>query len=349
LKHEIRNTKETMNETPPDPSPVLELLTAFRRSKTMFTAVSLGIFDALEIGPKSAAALATELKLNPDALTRLLDACVGLHLLRRVEGEYATTPTASAYLTQTSPRRLTGYLRFTDEILWKLWGDMADAVREGTNGWKRTFNWEGDIFGRIFHTPELRREFTMGMHGFGLISSPVVVEQFDLSGFRKLVDLGGATGHLAVAACRRYPGMRAAVFDLPQIVPIATELVTATEVADRVEILGGDFFTDVLPEADLYTLGRVLHDWSEDKILILLRKIYERLPAGGGVLIAEKLIADTRDGPSWAQMQNLNMLLVAEGKERTLGEYRQLLESVGFSDIQGRTTAAPLDVILAVK
>lgn len=338
-----------MNETPPDPSPVLDLLIAFRRSKTMFTAVSLGVFDALEVGPKAGTALATELNVNPDALSRLLDACVGLHLLRRVGNEYATTPTASAYLTQTSPRRLTGYLRFTDEILWKLWGDLPAAIREGTNGWQRTFNWEGDIFGQIFHTPELRREFTMGMHGYGLISSPVVVAQFDLSRFRKLVDLGGATGHLAVAACRHYPAMRAAVFDLPQIVPIASELVRESDVADRVEIIGGDFFTDVLPEADLYTLGRILHDWSEDKILILLRKIYERLPVGGAVLIAEKLIADTRDGPGWAQLQNLNMLLVAEGKERTLGEYSALLKQVGFSDIQGRTTTAPLDAVLAVK
>ncbi len=333
----------------PDPAPVLELLAAFRRSKTMFTAVTLGVFDALESGPKSAASLTTALKVNNDALVRLLDACVGLQLLQRTETGYANTPTASVYLTSTSARRLTGYLRFTDEILWKLWGNLPDAIRDGTHGWKRTFNWEGDIFGQIFHTPDLRREFTMGMNGYGLISSPVVVATFDLSRFRKLVDLGGATGHLAVAACRRYPTLRAVVFDLPEITPIASELITATEVADRVEVVSGDFFTDMLPEADLYTLGRILHDWSEEKILILLQKIYERLPVGGAVLIAEKLIADDRAGPNWAQMQDLNMLLVTEGKERTLGDYTELLNRVGFTDVQGRTTNAPVDAVLAIK
>jgi acetylserotonin N-methyltransferase len=333
----------------PDPAPVLDLLTAFRRSKVMFAAVSLGVFDALTSGPKDALSLAAELHANPDALARLLDACVGLGLLRHDAAGYANTPTAAAYLTQTSPHRLTGYLRFTDEVLWKLWGDLAGGVREGTSGWKRTFGWDGPIFSHIFRTDEMRREFLMGLHGFGLISSPRVVEAFDLSRFRRLVDLGGATGHLAVAACRRYPALRAVVFDLPEVVPLAREVVSATEVAERVEVVGGDFFADSLPQADLYTLARVLHDWSEDKIVALLRKAYDSLPTGGAVLVAEKLIADDRAGPDWAQMQDLNMLLVAEGKERTLGEYAELLRRVGFAEVDGRRTDAPVDAVLAVK
>lgn len=335
--------------TAPDAGPILDLLTAFRRSKTMFTAVTLGVFDALEPGEKTASTLAAELKLNQDALTRLLHACVGLGLIRRDEDRFATTPAASTYLTRTSPRRLTGYLRFTDEILWKLWGNLGESIRDGENGWKRTFGWEGGIFGQIFHTPELRREFLMGMHGYGVISSPVVVSAFDLSGFRKLVDLGGATGHLATAACRRYPELRALVLDLPEVVPIAMELVGATEVADRVQVIAGDFFTDPLPQADLYTLGRILHDWTEEKILLLLAKIHASLPVGGGVLIAEKLIADDRAGPSWAQMQDLNMLLVTEGRERTLGEYTALLNRAGFTKVTGRVTDAPVDAVLAIK
>lgn len=333
----------------PDPSPVLDLLTAFRRSKTMFAAVSLGVFDTLAAGPKDAAALAAELRAHPDALARLLDACVGLRLLRRDGSAYANTPAASAYLTQASPRRMTGYLAFTDQILWKLWGDLADAIRDGGPGWKRSFGWEGPVFANIFHTPELRREFLMGMHGFGLISSPHVVEAFDLSRFRRLVDLGGATGHMAVAACRRYPTLRAVVLDLPEVVPLAQELVSATEVADRVEVAAGDFFADPLPQADLYTLGRILHDWSEDKIMALLRKAFAALPAGGAVLVAEKLIADDRAGPDWAQMQDLNMLLVTEGCERTLGEYAELLKRAGFAEVEGRVTDAPVDAVLAVK
>ena len=337
------------SDATPDPAPVLDLLAAFRRSKAMFAGVTLGIFDALAAGPKAAPALAAELGAHPDALARLLDALVGLRLLVRDPAGYANTPTATAYLTQASPLRLTGYLRFTDEVLWKLWGDLAGAVRAGDAGWQRTFGWDGPVFDNIFHTDHLRREFLMGMHGFGLISSPRVVAAFDLSGYRRLADLGGATGHLAVAACRRYPHLRAVVLDLPDVVPLARELVPATEVADRVKVTAGDFFADPLPAADLYALGRVLHDWSEDKIMALLRKAHAALPPGGAVLVAEKLVADDRAGPDWAQMQDLNMLLVTEGKERTLGEYAGLLRAAGFEEVDGRRTDAPVDAVLAVK
>jgi acetylserotonin N-methyltransferase len=315
----------------------------------MFAAVSLGVFDALAAGPKDAGALASALRARPDALARLLDACVGLRLLRRDGASYANTPAAGAYLTQSSPRRMTGYLAFTDQILWKLWDDLADGIRTGGPGWKKTFGWDGPVFTNIFHTPELRREFLMGMHGFGLISSPRVVEAFDLSRFRRMADLGGATGHMAVAACRRYPELRAVVFDLPEVVPLAQELVAATEVAGRVEVVAGDFFAGPLPQADLYTLGRILHDWSEEKIVALLKKAHAALPAGGAVLVAEKLIDDDRAGPDWAQMQDLNMLLVTEGRERTLGEYADLLKRAGFAEVEGRRTGAPVDAVLATK
>jgi acetylserotonin N-methyltransferase len=176
-----------------------------------------------------------------------------------------------------------------------------------------------------------------------------VVEAFDLSGYRKLVDLGGATGHLAVAACKRYPHLRAAVFDLPPVLPLAREMVDASGVADRIELIPGDFFADALPEADLFAVGRILHDWSLDKIERLLRVICERLPAGGALLVAEKLLADDKTGPSWAVVQSLNMLVCTEGKERALGEYTELLRAAGFRDVQGRRTSTPLDAILAVK
>ena len=189
-----------------------------------------------------ASGLAEELKLNSDALERLLDACVGLQLLERAGGLYKNTAAASAYLCKQSPSRLTGYINYSNAILWKLWGNLEDAIREGTNRWQQTFGWDGPIFSNFFRTEESMREFLMAMHGYGLISSPHVVAAFDLSGFRRLIDLGGATGHLAIAACQRYPGMRAAVFDLPDAAPLAREIVSASTVADRIEIVLGRLF-----------------------------------------------------------------------------------------------------------
>jgi acetylserotonin O-methyltransferase len=332
-----------------DPTIVLDLLESFRRSKSMFAAVSLGIFDALETGPKSSSGLAEDLKLDSDALERLLDACVGLQLLERVNGLYKNKAAARAFLCKQSPSRLTGYINYSNAILWKMWGNLEDAIREGTNRWQQTFGWDGPIFSNFFRTEESMREFLMAMHGYGLISSPHVVAAFDLSPYRRLIDLGGATGHLAIAACQRYPGINAVLFDLPDAALLAREVVSASSVADRIEIVSGDFFVDPLPEGDLFALGRILHDWTETKVLTLLERIFERLPSGGALLIAEKLISDDRTGPRWAHMQNLGMLLYTEGKERTLSEYRDLLKRVGYGSVRGATTPSPLDAVIAVK
>jgi acetylserotonin N-methyltransferase len=333
----------------PDPTVVLDLLQAFRCSKVMFAAVSLGVFDALAVGPKTLQALARELKTNPGALERLLDACVGLKLLDWKGQDYRNTPEASAYLCKASSDRLTGYINYSNDATWKLWANLEDAVREGTHRWKQTYGWDGPIFSNFFRTDEARREFLTGMHGYGLLSSPEVVAAFDLAKYRCLVDLGGATGHLAIAACRRYPRMQGVVFDLPDAVPLAKEIVGASSLGDRVRIVAGDFFVDPLPSGDLYALGRILHDWAEEKIIKLLGRIFQHLPSGGAVLIAEKLLDEDKSGPRWAQMQNLNMLTCTEGKERTLSGYEALLRQIGFTEVYGCQTSSPLDAVLAIK
>src|SRR5205085_5196957 len=223
------------------------------------------------------AVLAKELHVDSDALERLLDACVGLRLLKGHDGQYANTATAAAFLCRNSPRQLVGYVNYSNGVLWKLWAHLEDAIREGTHRWEQAFGQEGPIFASLFRSEDDKREFLLGMHGFGLISSPEIVAAFDLSRFRRLVDLGGATGHLAMAACQRYAALRAMVLDLPGVVSIAREQVQPSAAANRIEVVAGDFFADPLPEADLFALGRIIHDWSEDKIHKLLGRIYERL------------------------------------------------------------------------
>jgi len=332
-----------------DPSPVIDLVEAFRRSKAMFAAVSLGVFDLLERAPGNLATIALELRVKSDPLERLLDTCVGLKLLRRNGELYENELVASTYLCRSSKRALTGYILYSNDVLFQMWSHLEDAVREGTPRWKQTFGIEGGIFDHFFRTEEAKQTFVQGMHGLGVLSSPGVVRAFDLSRFRRLVDLGGATGHLAIAACERYPRLQAVVFDLPQVIDSARTQIRQSAIASRVEVAAGDFFRDALPEADLFAMSRIIHDWSEEKIHPLLAKIYERLPAGGGILLAEKLLRDDKTGPISAQLQSLNMLVCTEGKERSLEEYRQLLEPSGFRDVQGHVTGSPLDAILAVK
>ena len=337
------------DRTVPDPAPVLELLNGFRKSKVMFAGITLGVFDALAAAPKPLAALAAELAADPGALDQLLGACVHLGLLEQTPHGYANTPAAATYLTADSPRRMLGYATYSDRILYKMWDHLADAVREGGHRWKQAFGWDRPIFASMFADEAQKREFLFGMHGFGQISSPVVVNSVDLSGYATFADLGAATGHLTVAALRRWPNLRGVVFDLPEALPLAKEVAGATDVAGRITYAGGDFFSDPLPPADVYALGRILHDWTEAKIRTLLARVYAALPSGGAVLIAEKLLDDSKAGPGWAVLQSLNMLIATEGKERTLGEYEALLTAAGFRDVTGVRTGAPVDAVLARK
>jgi acetylserotonin N-methyltransferase len=215
-----------------------------------------------------------------------------------------------------------------------MWEHLEDAVREGTPRWRQTFGTEGGIFSGFFRTEESKREFLKGMHGFGRISSPAVAAAFDLSRFHRMIDLGGASGHLAEAVRERYPQIQAQVFDLPEV----AKLYRGT--------IAGDFFTDPLPEADIYSLGRILHDWSDEKIHRLLAKIQAALPEGGGLLIAEKLL---RPDDVSAHMQSLNMLIGTEGRERSAAEYEALLRAAGFSKVESRVTGAYLDAVLGIK
>lgn len=333
----------------PNPQPVLDLIESFRRSKTMFAAVSMGVFDALHEGPASAAQLAARLGANADAMGRLLDGCAALGLVRKHGAFYQNDAVAETYLYAGSAHSLRGYVRYSDAALYGMWGHLEDAVREGTHRWTQSFGLEGPIFSAFFRTDEAMRDFLMGMHGFGMLTSPEVVSAFDLSRFRRLVDLGGATGHLAIAACERYADLRAVVFDLPRATALAREQVAKSRANERIEVVEGDFFEDELPEADLYYLGRILHDWTEGKIERLLKRIFRRLPEGGALLVGEKLLEEDGVGPLAANMQSLNMLVVTEGGERSLSEYAGLLRRAGFGAVEGRRTGVALDAILALK
>jgi acetylserotonin N-methyltransferase len=326
-----------------DPKPVIDLIEAFRRSKTMFAAASFGIFDRLAQGPADALTLSQTGSV--ETMERLLDACVALGLLRKEGDRYANTDVAAKYLSRSSPDTLAGYIGYSNNVLFPMWRHLEDAVREGTHRWKQTFGLDGALFSHFYKTDGDLRDFLLGMHGFGRLSSPAVVSAFDLSSYRRLVDLGGATGHLAIAAADRYPDMRTAVFDLPRVIEFAQDFTQGS----RVELIAGDFFEDPLPEADLFTVGQILHDWDEEKIDALLRRIYNALPPGGALLIAERLLDEDLTGPVHVHMQSLNMLICTEGRERSFSQYADLLQQAGFSEMEGKRTGAPRDAVLARK
>ena len=339
----------TQDPIPPY-SGIVELLDGFKASKAMFTAVSLGIFDRLHRAPASCSELAAGLNCAEHALERLLGFCAAKELIvQDDQGRWSNTPASDRYLRIESPDTLAGYVLCADRMQFRLWAHLEDAVREGSNRWEQEFGRKDGVFDYFFKTKEDKEIFLRGMNGFGRISSPLAVAAFDLSRYRRMADLGGATGHLVIAACRRYPQMTACVYDLPSVTPVAQRAIAEEGLTERIDTVDGDFFKDTLPEADIYGFGRILHDWSDEQVRFLLKKTYECLPVGGALIICEHILNERKDGPATALLQSMNMLVVAEGRERSASEYEALVREAGFTEFQFQVTGGPVDAMLAVK
>lgn len=273
------------------------------------------------------------------AVAELLDACVALGLARkhwRGEGAQAATYTCSRaaqrLLVRSAPDHLVGYVRHSARVLYPLWGELGSAVREGGHRWQQVF---GDapsgVFAALYDTPEALEGFADGMASFGVLSAPAVVRAAGdaLCAARHLVDLGGGTGYVALEACMQHPQLRATVVDLPSVCALGARRLAAAEdaAAARVSFKAADFFSDELPRADAYYLGRIAHDWSDEDAAKLLTRVAAALPrelrclqltmhpltvrcaaADGVVILGEMLLDDDRCGPPDALLQSLNMV-----------------------------------------
>jgi acetylserotonin N-methyltransferase len=270
-------------------------------------------------------------------------------LLELRDGAYHNRPVATRFLRAQSPETLSGYMLYSDRISHRLWGRLEDAVREGSHRWDQEFGDRQNIFDHFFASEDAKVTFLAGMHGLGLLGSPAIAAAFDLSRFKRLVDLGGGTGNLVIEICRSFPGVAGCVFDLASVTPVAKRYIAEAGLSERIETADGDFFKDPLPPADLYSLSRILHDWSDEKVRFLLGKVAQALPAGGGLLICEKTLNEERDGPATAYLQSLNMLVCTEGRERSASEYEQLAKEAGFREFKVKRTGRPLDAMLATK
>eukprot|EP00198_Chlamydomonas_reinhardtii_P006351 XP_001695687.1 hydroxyindole O-methyltransferase-like protein [Chlamydomonas reinhardtii] len=347
----------------PDVKPVLDLLNGFRASQTLLTAVQLGLFECLEHTNELsvdglASALAHRLPGSPapslDGLDRLCRACVALGLLSSpANGQFALTDAARAYLLASAPQSLAGYCVHSSQVVWPLFGGLPAAVTTGSNVWQQQFGAPGsDVFARVYDTPGAVRRFMSGMHSFATLSAPAVVRAFDLSFATRLLDLGGATGALAAAACAAYPSLEeAVVVDLPHVLELAQRhfAPTAAPLRSPEPPTAARHPSSPLPQVDLVVLSRILHDWDGPRCAQLLARVHGLLRPGGAVLVAEMLLQPDRLGPPAALLQDLNMLCQTHGRERSLAEYEQLLQAAGFVDVRGHVTGTYLDAVLARK
>jgi len=253
----------------------------------------------------------------------------------------------------------------SNDVIYNLFGVMESSIKTGNTCWKdsrlldcKADDKEEDItknsFSQLYKNEESLQRFLQGMHGLAVTFAPSVVSAFDLGSFSKLVDLGGGSGALVFAACQHYPSLHASVFDLSSVLPFSqTSLLLQSQnsplIMQRISLIPGNFFQDPLPDADVFVLSRIIHDWDENKASLLLKKVYSKLPKGGALLICEMLLDEDECGPISTLIQSLNMLVQTGGTERKFSEYKSMLEAVGFNNVNFKKTGQYVDAMLAIK
>ncbi|XP_064502245.1 probable bifunctional dTTP/UTP pyrophosphatase/methyltransferase protein isoform X3 [Pseudopipra pipra] len=347
----LENQNGVSQRAPEVPSKILELMDGFRASKALLVASKLKIFDHLKHkGPLKAVDIANEIGTSVCGTERLLDACAALGLLEKTRQGYSNTDSANTFLTSDGEYSLHGYIIHSNDHLWPLFTNLESAIKEGTRQNHRAFGKkEEDLFKDYYHSQEGKQRFMAAMHSIARLTARDVATAFDLSRFKSACDLGGCTGALARELVQIYPNLKVTVFDLPEVLANISYFQPSGQHTAPVTFVSGDFFKDKLPEADLYILSRILHDWPDEKIHVLLSKISALCRPGCAILLAEMVLDDEKKNRSRALLQSLNMLVQTEGKERSGSEYQALLEQHGFTNVKIRITGNLLDVILCVK
>jgi precorrin-6B methylase 2 len=188
------------------------------------------------------------------------------------------------------------------------------------------------------------------MSGISAGKSAAFAKKFDFSKFNTHCDVGGATGQLSCMVAAANPHMRCTSFDLPKVVPIATRKIQQDGLTDRVAAVGGDFFADPLPKADVITMGGILHDWNLEKKKALIRKAYDALPAGGAFVVIEALIDDARRENAFGLMMSLNMLIeFGDAFDYSGSDFAGWCREFGFRDFKIIPLEGPWSAAVAYK
>jgi len=324
-----------------DPSRIVNMASAFYDSCVLFTASDLGFFKKIsELGKADAKTIANDLNLNERGTRLLLDACVALDLLNKENNEYKNTPESNAFLVPSSPADLSGAIRYNRDV-YPLWGRLKEMVKSGRPVEKPEVHLGSD--------EERTRTFVMSMHYRALGIGQTVVPQLDLSGKKRVFDVGGGPGTYSVLMAKANPELNCTVFDLPEVSKIATELIANQGMSERVKVVAGDYHTDSFPENnDIVTFLGVLHQESPESIKCLLKKTYDSLNAGGIVYIMDMMTDKTHTKPKFSALFGVNMALTAEsGWVFSDEELKDWLKEAKFTDFKIKPLPPPMPHWLA--
>jgi hypothetical protein len=270
----------------------------------------------------------------------------GLGILTEREGQrFALTALGEALKSGAPGSARATLLSFTGPAFWHGWEEALYSLQTGKTGFEKAHG--QPFFEYLGGHPTEASYFSEAMVGFHGSEPPAVAEAYDFSGFGTIVDVGGATGNMLAAILSRHRGPRGVLFDRPQVVRDAPQLLKARGVEDRVVIEGGSFFDTVPAGGDAYILSHIIHDWYEEQCLAILGHCRKAIKPDGRLLIVE-MVLPPGDTPHPGKVLDIVMLVFPGGQERTEAEYASLLGKAGFRLNRLVPTASAVTVVEAV-
>jgi hypothetical protein len=315
-------------------------------SRTIYAAAKLGLADQLESGPKSAAELASPMQVHPPSLHRLMRTLASLGILtEQTEQRFALTDLGEALKTGAPGSARSSLMFLGSPWHQSGWDNMVYSVQTGKPGFDKVHG--VNLFEYLARHPEDASLFSETMVGLHNQEPPAVAAAYDFSGFRTIIDVGGATGNMLAAILAHHPGPRGVLFDRPHVVNDAAALLDAKGVNDRVTIEAGDFFKSVPAGADAYVLSHIIHDWNEDQCLTILGHVRTAMDPAGRLLVIE-MVLPAGDAPHPGKMLDMTMLVQTGGEERSEAEYGHLLVRAGFRLTRVVPTNSAVSIVEAV-
>jgi SAM-dependent methyltransferase len=321
------------------PQDMLEMASAFQRSRVLLTACELDLFTVLGEERMTSSQAAQALGTAERATDRLMNALCAMGLVTKANGQFSNTPISSRYLVQEKPDYLAGLMHMVH--LWDTWGTLTQAVRVGRSVVERPtrVNERGT---------DWLRAFIAAMHWRARQHAPVVVASLDLSGVSRILDVGGGSGEYSMAFARAREGIRPVVFDLPNVIPLTEDYLRQAGFSDRVTTVEGDYEIDTLGSGfDLVFLSAIIHSNSPAQNEHLIRKGVEALNPSGQLVVQDFIMDEDRTGSPFGTLFALNMLVGTEsGDTYTESEVRLWMEGAGLRQINRKDTPFGTSLII---
>lgn len=327
---------------------LMHLISGYWTTQALCVAAELGLADLIGRQGKSVDAIAAACGAHPQSLHRLLRALASVGVFKEVAPQqFALTPMA-VLLKSDVPGNLRAFARFqADDWHWRSWGRLLSSVRSGRPATIDALG-EANCFDYLARHRESARLFDEAMTGYASRAHAAVVDVYDFSACRMIVDVGGGQGTLLAQILAKHSLAHGILFDLPEVVSNASATFERFGITDRCRAIGGDFFNVVPAGGDAYLLSTVIHDWDDERAGAILRRTGAAMQPHGRVLIVENVIpAD--DTPHPGKFIDLEMLVIAGGQERTEAQYEALLRRAGLRLTRVVPTAAQVSIVEAMR